>query len=287
MSVAALHGATKRFGRTTALAGVSFAVEGGEVVALLGPNGAGKSTALALLLGLRAPDAGSARLFGLDPRAPAARRNVGVALQESAFPATLRVLELLELVRSHYPSPAPCASLLDRFGLAPFARRQLGGLSVGEKRRVAVALAFAGKPALVVLDEPTAGLDPDARRGVWSAVRAHADGGGTILLTTHYLEEADALAHRVVLLDEGAVTADDSVAAIKAASGLTRVSFRASPYCFIDGAQRTGDRLNILTDDAAAAVAELVRRGVRLVALEVRPLTLEEAIAARRSPPCA
>jgi len=285
VSVAAVDGVTKRFGRVTALAGVTFAVERGEVVALLGANGAGKSTALALLLGLRRPDAGAARLFGLDPRLAAARHGLGVALQDSAFPMTLRVRELLELVRAHYPAPAPAVSLLDRFGLAPLAGRQLGGLSGGERRRVAVALAFAGEPAFVVLDEPTAGLDGDARRDVWQAVRAKADDGGTVLLTTHHLAEAEALARRVVVLDGGAVVADDSVAAIKAAAGLTRVSFRAPARGPIDGAERDGDRLSILTADAGAAVERLVRFGVPLAELEARPLTLEEAIAVRKRPP--
>jgi len=286
VTAALLDSATKRFGSTTALAEVSVAVERGEVIALLGANGAGKTTALALLLGLRAPDGGRARLLGLDPRSPAARRGVGVALQESAFPATLRVRELLELVRSHYSSPAPVTELLGRFGLDPLVRRQLGGLSGGERRRVAVALAFAGRPELVVLDEPTAGLDPDARRDLWDVVRTHSAGGGTVLLTTHYLEEADALAHRVVLLDRGVVVADESVAQLKAAAGLTRVSFRASARSPVDRAERTGDRLSILTADAGAEVARLVGAGVPLPELEVRPLTLEEAIAARSRWPC-
>src|SRR5207253_8517256 len=140
-------------------------------------------------LGLRCPDAGEARLFGLDPRRPAARRAVGVALQESAFPATLQVHELVGLVRAHFPSPLPATALLERFGLPALANRQLGGLSGGEGRRVAVALAFAGRPALIVLDEPTAGLDGEARHAVWEAIRAHATQGGTVLLTTHYLDE--------------------------------------------------------------------------------------------------
>jgi ABC-2 type transport system ATP-binding protein len=281
MSIALLDGATKRYGRVTALDRAGFAVGHGEVVALLGANGAGKSTALALLLGLRRPDGGRARLFGLDPRRPEARRHVGVALQESAFPATLRVGELLAFVRSQYEAPAPPSAALERFGLGSFARRQVGGLSGGERRRVGVALAFAGQPALVVLDEPTAGLDADARRAVWDAVRAQACRGGAALVTTHHLEEADAVATRIVLLEAGEVAADGSVASIKSAAGLTRVSFRADPAFALDGAERDGDRVSLFTGDAGAAVAQLVRRGVPLADLEVRPLTLEEAITAR------
>jgi ABC-2 type transport system ATP-binding protein len=285
MKVAALEGVTKRFGCVIALEDAGFSVEAGEVVALLGANGAGKSTALALLLGLRCPDAGAACLFGLDPRRPAARRAVGIALQESAFPATLRVRELVELVRAHYVSPLSAAAVLERFGLQALAKRQLGGLSGGEKRRVAVALAFAGRPSLVVLDEPTAGLDGEARHTVWEAIRAHTGESGTVLLTTHYLEEADALATRVVLLDAGVIVADGSVASIKAAAGLTRVSFRAVAGLAIDGAERDGERLRILTSDAGATVERLVRQGAPLGDLEVRPLTLEEAIAARGRAP--
>jgi len=285
MTVAELDDASKSFGRATALSHVTFTVEAGEVVAVLGANGAGKTTALAVVLGLRKPDDGAARLFGLDPRRASARQSVGVALQEAAFPATLRVRELVALAQLHYAASAPLLSLLEQFGLSALARRQLGGLSGGERRRVALALAFAGRPVLVVLDEPTAGLDADARRGAWDAVRTHAGGGGAVLLTTHHLDEADALAHRVVLLDRGVVVADETVAKIKAAAGLTRVSFRAPPGCAVDGAVREGERVSILANDAGAALARLVRGGVTLADVEVRPLTLEEAIAARRLPP--
>jgi ABC-2 type transport system ATP-binding protein len=192
------------------------------------------------------------------------------------------VRELLAFVQTHYDAPSSPAAVLERFGLASLAGRQLGGLSGGERRRVAVALAFAGRPSLVVLDEPTAGLDGEARRAVWEVVRAHARQGGTVIVTTHYLEEADALATRVVLLESGAVVADGSVASIKSAAGLARVSFRAQPGFGLDGAQRDGERVFILAGDAGGTVAKLVRQGVPLVDLEVRPLTLEEAIAARR-----
>jgi ABC-2 type transport system ATP-binding protein len=285
VSVAALEGVTKRFGATTALDGVSFAADAGDVVALLGPNGAGKSTALAVLLGLRRPDAGTARLFDVDPRRTGARQLVGVALQESAFPATLRVRELVDLVRAHYVFPLPGATVLERFGLGRLAGRQVGGLSGGERRRVGVALAFAGRPSLVVLDEPTAGLDAEARHAVWDAVRAHGDDGGTALLTSHHLEEAEALATRVVLIDGGVIVTDGSVAAIKAGAGLTSVSFRAPPGITVAGAERDGSRLRILTSDAGVVVARLVHEHVTLAELEVRPLTLEEALAVRRGRP--
>ena len=274
MSVAALSGVTKRFGAVAALDAVTLDVQEGDVLALLGPNGAGKSTAIAVLLGLRAPDAGQVRLFGLDPRKPAARRLVGVTPQETAFPLTLRVNEVVELVRRHFTQPLPIELIYERFGLEALARRQLGGLSGGERRRVAVALAFAGAPKLVVLDEPTTGLDRSARRSVWDAIDVHADRGGTVVLTTHHLEEADALARRIVLIEAGKIIADGSVAEIKAAAGLTRVSYRDCD-----------DKLvQIDARDGGPVVEDLVRRGVPLVDLEVRPLSLEEALAAREAP---
>jgi ABC-2 type transport system ATP-binding protein len=281
--VGELSAATKRFGALTALDRVTLAIEEGDVLALLGPNGAGKSTAIALLLGLRVPDEGSARLFGLEPRRVEARRRIGVAPQEAAFPPTLRVQEVIELVRRHYEEPIALEAVAARFGLQRLLRRQLGGLSGGERRLAAVALAFAGAPELVVLDEPTAGLDAEARDAVWEAVRVHADGGGTVLLTTHHLDEAEALAERAVLLERGVVVENGTVAAIKRAAGLTRVSFRASPGLALDGIRLEGELARADVEDAGAFVASLVDRGVRLAELEVRPLSLEEAIAARRT----
>jgi ABC-2 type transport system ATP-binding protein len=284
VKVAALDGVTKRFGSVAAIDDVTLEVSRGDVLALLGPNGAGKSTAIAVLLGLRVPDIGRAQLFGLDPRRPAARRFVGVTPQETAFPPTLRVSEIVELVRSHYPQPLASGVLYERFELSALTRRQLGGLSGGERRRVAVALAFAGNPKLVVLDEPTTGLDQSARLAVWDAIRAHADRGGTILLTTHYLEEADALAQRVVLLESGKIAADGNVAQIKKEAGLTRISFRAPHGVGIDGAERDGEFLRIDAHAGGPVVERLVQSGVPLVELEVRRLTLEEALAARKAP---
>ncbi|HEX4520113.1 MAG TPA: ABC transporter ATP-binding protein [Gaiellaceae bacterium] len=281
MIAAELDRVTKRFGRVAALDAVSFAVSEGEVVALLGPNGAGKTTAIATLLGLRRPDAGAARLFGEDPRRPASRRNVGATPQETTFPGTLRVREVIDLVRAHFERAVPAETLSERFELGRLVHRQLGGLSGGERRRVGVALAFAGAPRLVVLDEPTAGLDRDARHAVWDAIRAHTAAGGALLLTTHQLEEADALAERVVLIDRGAIVADGSIAEVKAGAGLTVVRFRAAADLVLDGAERHGDFVQIRTHDAGAEVEQLVRAGVSLRELEVRPLTLDEALHVR------
>jgi ABC-2 type transport system ATP-binding protein len=278
-AVAELVGVTKRFGRVTALDSIDIAVHRGETLALLGPNGAGKSTAIAVLLGLRVPDAGIAQLNGRDPRYVEARRSVGVAPQETAFPPTLRVEEIIELVRRHYASPPSIEGLCDRFALEGLRRRQLGGLSGGERRLVAVCLAFAGAPDLVVLDEPTTGLDVQARRVVWRAIGEHVADGGTVLLTTHHLEEAEALAKRIVVVETGRIVIAGSVGEIKSAAGLTRVSLRLSIEHELRGAERDGDRVHFAVSDGGALVEELVSEGVPLHDLEVRPLTLEEALA--------
>jgi ABC-2 type transport system ATP-binding protein len=219
MIAAALRGVTKRFGGVVALDRVDLELRSGEVLAVLGPNGAGKTTALSLMLGLRRPDVGRAELFGADPRRPASRAAVGVTPQDASFPPTLRVREITDLVRAHYAAPAPTMDLLARFGLVECGRRQAGGLSGGERRRLSVALAFAGKPLAVFMDEPTTGLDVEARRAVWSELQAYAASGGTILLTTHYLEEAEALASRVVLLSRGRIAAEGPARELAAAHG--------------------------------------------------------------------
>lgn len=191
-------------------------VREGETHALLGPNGAGKTTAFSLLLGLRRPDSGTVTLLGRNPRRPVTRQGVGAMPQEPAFPEKLRVAEVLDFVRAYFPDTWPTGELLERFGLADLARRETGGLSGGQKRRLAVATAFAGKPRLAVLDEPTTGLDVEARRAVWDEVRAYVRAGGTVLLTTHYLEEAEALAGRVTFIHRGIAAATGTVAEVTA-----------------------------------------------------------------------
>ena len=241
VSVAELDDVTKRFGAAVALDERLVRDRGRRVVAVLGPNGAGKSTALAVLLGLRRPDAAVRGSSASTHAGRRSRRHVGVTPQETAFPATLRVRRADRADRPHYEYPLRPEVVVRCFGLANLERRQLGGLSAGQRRRVGVALAFCGAPRLIVLDEPTAALDGDARRAVWDAIRAHVRRGGTVLLTTHHLDEAEALADRVVLLERGAVVADGSIAQIKAAAGATRVSFRAPPGTEIEGAVREGD----------------------------------------------
>jgi ABC-2 type transport system ATP-binding protein len=184
-AVAELRGVHKRYGHVDALHGVDLELRPGELVALLGPNGSGKTTAVSIVLGQRRPDAGSAWLFGREATIPAARRPVGATPQEIGFPDNLKVGEVIELVRAHYSAPASTQEVLGRFGLLEVAGRRTGGLSGGQKRRLAVALAFAGSPAAVILDEPTTGLDVDSRRGLWDGIRRRGLGcGGDVGLPT-------------------------------------------------------------------------------------------------------
>jgi ABC-2 type transport system ATP-binding protein len=278
---ATLEGVTKHFGATLALDDVTLDLPPGEVTALLGPNGAGKTTALSLLLGLRRPDAGRVRLFGSDPRRPAARSAIGVAQQETRFPETLRVREVAALVCAHYPAPFEVGELLERFGLSSLARRQTGGLSGGERRRLAVALAFAGRPAAVFLDEPTAGLDVEGRRQVWATVREYVGRGGTVLLTTHYLEEAEALATRVAVLHRGRLVLAGHVREVAERVGLSRVQLRNSPLPRLEGVarrSRENGAWSLYTRDAGRLVEALVRHGVPLDGLLVQAATLEQVI---------
>src|SRR3954468_13717574 len=257
----ALAEASKSYGDQQALDAVSLSVHAGEVYALLGPNGAGKTTAIALLTGLRRPDHGAARLFGADPRDAAARRALGVTPQTIGFPSTLRVRELIDLVRAHYPRPLALDEALRRFGLAEVADRQAGGLSGGLQRRLAVALAFAGAPTAVVLDEPAVGLDVEARHELWELVAGYAAAGGCVLLTTHYLEEAEALASRIGILVAGAKGAEGDVAAIRSAAGVTTVRLAALPELDLPGVlrvARNGAGATLYVRDAAPVVERLV-----------------------------
>ena len=274
-------GVTRRFGPVLALEDVSLDVPAGQLLGLLGPNGAGKSTLLSLLLGLRRPDSGSVELFGGDPREPARRALLGCTPQETALPATLKVREVLDFVAGHYPDPLPTGQLLEQLGLTEQAGRQTGGLSGGQRRRLSVALALVGRPRLLVLDEPTTGLDVDARHLLWQRVRDfHAD-GGTVIVTSHYLEEVEALAQRVVVVASGRVLVDDTLDAVRSRVRQRRVSLRAAVLPDLAHVVRAeageGDRWSLYTDDSDALVRELVRSELPFRDLEVAPASLEEA----------
>ena len=281
--LARAHDLTRRYHDMTALAGVSLDIPAGQVLGLLGPNGAGKSTLINVMTGLLRPSSGSVELCGGDPRDEATRRVIGVTPQETGLPETWRVAELVDFVSAHFPDPVPREELLDRFDLSALAGRQAGGLSGGQQRRVAVALAFAGRPRLVFLDEPTTGLDTGARRALWEGIRSfHAD-GGAVLLTSHYIDEVEALADRVVVMDQGRVIADGGIAEIRGRVRLKRVTLTDPVLPELVGVtsiERDADRAHLLTNDATALVRELVTSDASFTDIEIESASLEDAFLA-------
>ncbi|HEX2037459.1 MAG TPA: ABC transporter ATP-binding protein [Chloroflexota bacterium] len=279
-----LSGAWKRYGSVAALQGVDLTIEAGETVAILGPNGAGKTTAISLMLGLRRPSAGEARLFGWSPTDRRARSRCGVMLQESGVPGMLRVRELVDLFRSYYPAPLPLAEVLGMAGLEGQAGQQVRELSGGQRQRLYFALAVSGDPQALFLDEPTVGMDVEARRAFLETIKGFARAGKTIVLTTHYLEEADQVAERIVVVDRGRIVADAPPAGIKSRVGLKRVTFRAGgglaaglaglpvqDVVVEDGGVR------FLSAQPEAVLRALFGRGVEIRDLEVVGAGLEEA----------
>ncbi len=255
----------KRYGEIRALETLSFRVESDEIVALLGPNGAGKTTTLEIALGLRDADSGNVRVFGASPRDVAVRRRLGVTPQESGFPDMLRVEEIVAFVAAHYPRAARTDETLAGFGLSKMANRRVGTLSKGESRRLALALAFAGNPELVVLDEPTTGLDVESRRRLWETVR-NLGSGRSMLFTTHYLEEAQALATRILVIDRGRLLFDGHPRELR-----ERVGGRRLTYVGKDG------RVTVTASDADEYVRAMVRDGIAFSDLEISRPSLEEA----------
>src|ERR1700693_3061936 len=221
--VASLENVNKNYGSVRALHGVDFRVRAGEIVALLGPNGAGKTTAVKLLLGLLPPNSGSVRVFGGDPTNPENRMRTGAMLQVGRVPETLRVREHIDLFSSYYQKPMPSAEVLAAAGLEKLSDRKFGELSGGQRQRVLFALAICGNPDMLFLDEPTVGLDVEARRMLWDEIRKMVERGKTVLLTTHYLEEADALADRIAVIHQGEIIAQGTPAEIKAQTSGKRI----------------------------------------------------------------
>lgn len=260
--VAALANVTKRYGAVTAVADLSLEVRRGEVLAVLGPNGAGKTTSIRLLLGLSKPDAGSAHLFGHHPRHRESRERTGVMLQVAHVPETMTIAEHLELFASYYPAPLGVDEALSLAGLSGLGRRPFGKLSGGQQQRVLFALSIVGNPELLFLDEPTVGMDVEARRSFWNAIRALVDRGRSIVLTTHYLEEADALASRIVVVDHGRVVAEGTPAEIKRKTAGRLIRCTTSLGVDVLGALPgvTSVRVSGTTKELLAAAAEPVVR---------------------------
>lgn len=283
MNIIEIKHLKKSFGAVPAVDGISLAVSEPGVVALLGPNGAGKTTTLDLLLGLRRPDAGSVRIFGGDPSNAPVRRRIGCAPQQSGVPETLRVHEVAAFVAKQYPQALPVAQTLEAFGLTKLANRQAGVLSGGELRRLTLALAFIGNPDLVVLDEPTIGLDLEARRAAWEYTRAFAARGGSVLLTTHHMEEAEALASRIMVMNGGRIVRDGTAQEIRGAGRARRLVYIGAPfdpaaYGLRAHIQRDGDTVTLATDDADAAVRALVQSEVPFKNLVISERSLEDAV---------
>jgi ABC-2 type transport system ATP-binding protein len=281
---AELAGAKKRYGKTVALGGLDLQVPPGELFSVLGPNGAGKSTAISLLLGLLRADAGTARLFGVSPFRVEARRKIGVMMQEVMLAPELRVREHIELVASYYPNPLTPAAAMELTNTTELASRPYGKLSAGQKRQAQFAMAVCGRPKLLFLDEPSVGLDVRARETMWAALRRLVSDGASIVLTTHYLEEAESLSDRVAVLNKGRLIALGTVSEIRAlvvrkyvtcSTALAADQIAAWPD--VENVTRDQQRLQISTSNSEAVVRRLLAADSNLQELEVRRAGLAEA----------
>jgi len=281
-------GVGRRFGETVALDGVDLRIGAGETVALLGPNGAGKSTAIGLMLGLLDPTAGRVAVLDQSPKAAVRGGRIGAMLQESGLPIFARVSELIGLIRSLSPHPMPTAEVLRRAGLTELAGRRTEFLSGGEAQRVRFALAIAGDPELLFLDEPTVAMDVETRRSFWADMRTFAAEGRTILFATHYLEEADQVADRIVVLDHGRIVADGTAAEIKRGAMARTLRFRlaGAERAFLEAlpgvrsVDVSGDRVVIQTTDPDATTRALLRTDLAVRDLELGGPDLEDAFLA-------
>lgn len=291
MTLIEIEGLTKRYGHRTVVDDVSFTVERGEILGILGPNGAGKTTTVEMIEGLRRPDAGRVRVAGLDPqRNEAALRLVlGAQLQQSALPERITVGEAMALFASFYPSPVDWRELLEALDLGETVGRQFRRLSGGQKQRVSVALALVGDPQVAVLDEVTTGLDPHARRDAWAVIESIRDRGVTILLVTHFMEEAERLSDRVAVIDAGRLVALDTPAQlIDAVDTDQRLRFRVtspppdgllSALPQVTAVDRDGGLIVVTGtgDVLPAVVTALAAEGIAPLDLRAERATLDDA----------
>ena len=271
MSAIAVAGLRKSYGPHEVLHGISFTVETGEVFALLGPNGAGKTTTVEILEGYRPRDGGEVRVLGEDPSRAGAdfRARIGIVLQSSAVYPLLTVRETLDLFAAYYPRPRRPEEVIELIGLDGKAEARVRTLSGGQLRRLDLALALVGNPELIFLDEPTTGFDPAARRQAWETIRGLRELGTSILLTTHYMEEAQRLSDRIAILGQGRIVATGSPQELLAGQGVVEIRFR-----------RNGEEVVIATAEPTRVLHELTAQaladGVELEALEVHRRTLED-----------
>jgi ABC-2 type transport system ATP-binding protein len=278
MSPIEIHNLVKRFGSFTAVNDVSFEIAAGQVTALLGPNGAGKTTTIEILEGFQSPTAGTVRVLGANPRkgGSAWRARIGLVLQTTSLDAQLTVEEAVTLYGTLYQDPMSVAEVLKAIDMTEDAGTRIGALSGGQKRRVDLGIAIIGRPELLFLDEPTTGLDPEVRRRMWEIIDRLTESGTTTLLTTHYMDEAQHLASRVIVLADGQIAADATPAELRAMGGPPIINFRApqgSPQ--LPAALRS--RALSGTDDLIALVAWARDHRVDLTGLEVSPPSLEDA----------
>lgn len=281
---AELKNVTHRYGSHTALQGLSLTLRAGEVVALLGPNGAGKTTAVKLMLGLLQPSDGTATIFGRSPKERATRQRIGAMLQVARVPETLAVGEYLDLFRSYYPRPLPTGEIVEVAGLTGLEKRQFKDLSGGEKQRMLFALALCGDPDLIFLDEPTVGMDIETRHNLWRQVRSLADRGKTVLLTTHYLEEADMLADRILVIAKGSVVAEGTPTEIKGRVGGRKVRCVTSlsdeflsGLPGVQGVAHTGAGVALTVENAETVLRIMLAADATMHSLEVSSPALEDA----------
>ena len=284
--LARLGSAVKRYGRVTALDGLDLTVKRGELLALLGPNGAGKSTAISLLLGLQTADAGSVELFGVEPQSLEARRRIGIMMQEVMLPHVMRPRELIRQVASYYPTPHDPDIVIKRLGLDAIADRPYGKLSGGQKRQVQFGMALVGRPELLFLDEPTVGLDVHARESLWRVLRELIHEGSSIVLTTHYLEEAEALANRVAVVAHGKLVASGTVDEIRAHVARKTIYCKSAVpatelrgWTEVQQVSEENGRLQIVTREAEVVLRRLFGADAGLRDIEVRRAGLAEAFA--------
>lgn len=287
-----LHDLHHRYGAVTAVAGIDLDIAPATTVAMLGPNGAGKSTTMNLMLGLLPIQQGSVTIFGETPARAVAHGFIGAMLQETKLVPHLRVGELLGFVRGLYPDPLPLGDLLDLADLTEVRKRPLERLSGGQSQRVKFALAIAGRPRLLILDEPTAAMDVQSRQSFWQAIRRYADAGHTVLFSTHHLEEADRNADRIVVISAGRIAADGTPAALRGTIDRRVVSIARhrdlawDEFPGVTGVAVTTDRVALTTADADATVTALARAAA-VVDLEISGADLEEAFLAITARPAA
>jgi ABC-2 type transport system ATP-binding protein len=283
-NVVSLKGVTKTYGSVHAVNGIDMEIRHGEIVALLGPNGAGKTTTISMMLGLLLPTTGTIEMFDMSPVAAIRHGHVGAMLQEGKLMSGVRIGEFIDFVRSLHPAPLPKAELLELSGLQGLEKRRIDRLSGGQTQRVRFAMAIAGAPKMLMLDEPTAAMDVEARREFWTSMHAYAARGNTILFATHYLEEAEDSASRLIIIAQGKIIADGTVQDIQARYGEPRVSFTRqnevqNGFAHLPGVRQyniEGERVTLHTSDADATVRALVNADIPWNNLEVKSNDLEE-----------